>query len=375
MTQDAPAVRCGAMKRSVCSSPIIALLFVFLAGGPFASSSLAQIANPIQAAKDAFNKAKAQLQGQSAGTQSASQQATLGSQPAPGTQAPGTQTAATQTAATRLAVNGALSSSLLTPAPVGGLAPSALPDLLGVHIGEPTDQAIGELQKLYPPVRQPGGAVVSAISSTPANHYPFPNAPLYFSAVYNTRPNAGAGEDRIDAIFSGPPEKMLVQLKRSLTWAMGTAPTSDTLKSALIQKYGQNFVEGPVLTFTWLFDETGKPMPPLAKAVAFTGCQGIISNQAGVGGGLPSYIGIVQQTVPQQELDRIVKVRCGMQVQVVAWINGTPGGTANALLVTISEIAADMRAAFAAENYIRQEKNAQSNQQLKNAQQQAAPSF
>ena len=64
-----------------------------------------------------------------------------------------------------------------------------------------------------------------------------------------------------------------------------------------------------------------------------------------------------------------------MQIQVVAWINGTPGGTANTLLVTISEIAADLRAAFAAENYIRQERNAQSNQQLKNAQQQATPTF
>jgi hypothetical protein len=373
------------MKRSVYTHPVAALLFAFLAGGPFASSSFAQV-NPFQAAKDAYNKAKAQLQGQTAATQpatpttgeSASQQATSGSRAAPGTQPPGTQPAGT-----RLAVNGALSSSLLTPAPAGGLAPSVLPDLLGVHVGEPTDQAISELQKLYPPVRQPGGAVVSAISSTPANHYPFPNAPLYFSAVYNTRPNAAAGcasttcqgEDRVDAIFSGPPEKMLVQLKRSLTWTMGNAPTSDTLKKALIEKYGQNFVESSGLTFTWLFDETGKPMPPLAKAVAFTGCQGIISNQAGVGGGLPSYLGIPQQTVPQQDLDRIVKVRCGMQVQVVAWINGTPGGTANSLLVTISEIAADMRAAFAAENYIRQEKSAQSNQQLKNAQQQAAPSF
>jgi hypothetical protein len=381
MTHDAPAVRCAAMKRSVHSSAVVVLLFAFLAGGPLASSCFAQAVDPVQAAKDAFNKAKAQLQGHTAATQPASQQATSGSQPAPGAQPPGTQPAGT-----RLAVNSALSSSLLTPAPAGGLAPAVLPDLLGVHVGEPPEQAIAELQKLYPVVRGPGGAVLSAISSTPANHYPFSNAPLYFSAVYNTRLNAAPGcstnscqgEDRIDAIFSGPPEKMLVQLRRSLSWAIGKEPTSVTLKNALIEKYGQNFVEGPGLTLTWLFDETGKPMPPLAKAVAFTGCQGIISNQAGVGGGLPSYLGIPQQPqqpVPQQDLDRIVKVRCGMQVQVVASINGTAGGTANALGVVISEIAADLRAAFAAENYIRQERSAHSNQQLKNAEQQAAPSF
>jgi len=117
-------------------------------------------------------------------------------------------------------------------------------------------------------------------------------------------------------------------------------------------------------------------MPPLAKSVAFNGCQSIISNGAGVGGGLPSYLGVaVPQKEPQQDLDRIVKVRCGMQIQVVAWINGTPGGTANSLLVTVSEIAGDLRAAFAAENYLWQLKSAQSNQQLKNAQQQAAPTF
>ncbi len=60
----------------------------------------------------------------------------------------------------------------------------------------------------------------------------------------------------------------------------------------------------------------------------------------------------------------IVEVRCRMQIQVVASIAGTSGGTANALQVTINEIAGDLRAAFEAENYIWQMKNAQSNQHL-----------
>ena len=162
-------------------------------------------------------------------------------------------------------------------------------------------------------------------------------------------------------------------LQRDLTWDMGKAPTSDTLKNALIQKYGPDFVESAGGYLTWLFDETGKPMPPLPRAVALTGCQTIVSNQSGVSRGLPSYLGMPTRT--QQDVDRIVKVRCGMQVQVAAWINGTPGGTANALEVTVREIASDLRAAFAAENYMWQLKSAQSNQQLNNAQQQAAPKF
>jgi hypothetical protein len=357
------------MKRSVCSPRVVALLFACLGAGPFVGSAFAQVANPLQAAKDAYNKAKAQLQGQTPATaQPASQQTAPGSPPAAGNQ---------------LAVPGAFSSSLLTPAPPGGLDPSKLPDLLGIHIGEPTDQAVAEIQKLYPVIRNDHGTLLWGLPSVPSHTYPVPNAPPYVSSVAVAKPNTAGcapttcqAQDRIDAVFSGPPEKRVVQLKRDLTWDGVKAPTSDTLKSALIQKYGPNFVENSALTLVWLFDETGKPMPPLAKSVAFNGCQSIISNGAGVGGGLPSYLGVaVPQKEPQQDLDRIVKVRCGMQIQVVAWINGTPGGTANSLLVTVSEIAGDLRAAFAAENYLWQLKSAQSNQQLKNAQQQAAPTF
>jgi hypothetical protein len=364
------------MKRSVYSPLVVALLFAFLAAGPFAGSAFAQIQNPLQAAKDAYNRAKAQLQAQTPTTgQPASQQTAPGSpQTAPGSQpASGNQ----------LAVPGAFSSSLLTPAPPGGLDPSKLPDLLGIHIGEPTDQAVAEIQKLYPVIRNDHGTLLWGLPSVPYNKYPFANAPPYVSTVAVVKPNTAGcfpatcqARDRIDAIFSGPPEKRVVQLKRDLTFDVGKTPTSDTLKNALIQKYGPNFVETSGLTLTWQFDETGKPMPPLARSVALTGCQGIVSNGGGVPGGLPSYLGVpITQKEPQQDLDRIVKVRCGMQIQVVAWINGTPGGTANSLLVTVSEIAADMRAAFAAENYLWQLKSAQSNQQLKNAQQQAAPTF
>src|ERR1700722_5569075 len=248
------------MKRSVYSPLIFALLLALLAAGPFAGSAFAQFQNPIQAAKDAYNKAKAQ-QGQTPTTgQTASQQTAPGSQPASGNQ---------------LAVPGAFSSSLLTPAPAGGLDPSKLPDLLGIHIGEPTDQAVAEIQKLYPIIRNDHGTVLWGLPSVPYNKYPFPNAPPYVASVAVAKPNTAGcspttcqAQDRIDAVFSGPPEKRVVQLKRNLTWDMGKAPTSETLKNALIQKYGPNFIENSPLPLVWLFDETGKPMPPLAKSVA-----------------------------------------------------------------------------------------------------------
>ena len=324
-----PGTRNSAMKRFVYR-PIIAALVALLATGSFAGSALAQIANPFQVAKDAFNKAKAQIQGQMPATgQPVAQQIAAGPQQT----APGLR----QVSDNQLATPGAFSSALLTAAPPGGLDPSKLPDLLGIHIGEPADQAVAEIQKVYPVVRNDHGTVLWGLPTVPYNKYPFPNAPPYVAAVAVFKPNTAGcsatsncqAQDHLDAVFSGPPEKRIVRMQRNLTWDGGKAPTSETLKNALVQKYGANFIENSSLTLTWLFDETGRPMPPLAKSVTATGCQGIVSNGSGVGGGLPSYLGIgVPQREPQQDLDRIVKVRCGMQVQVVAWINGTPGGTA-----------------------------------------------
>ena len=277
------------------------------------------------------------------------------------------------------------SSSLIPPSPAGGLDPSKLPDLVGIHIGEPTDQVLAEVKKLYPLVRNGRGTVVSGDLGIGAIKYANTNDPRYTSSMLDTNeiitactpPNCKP-RDEMRAIFSGPPEKMAVQLQRTLSWNSGGQPTVDTLKTALIQKYGQHFVESPPLTLTWLFDEAGKPMPPLSKAVAYAGCQGILSQQGYPAGNpqvLQSYLGISTPTVTQQNIDRIVKQRCGVQVWVQAQINGLQDGTATQLTVMIREIAADLRDAFAAENYIRQATNAQSNQQLKNAQQQAAPTF
>ena len=366
------------MKRSVYTAPVVATLFASLAAGPLAGSALAQVVNPLQAAKDALNKAKTQLQAQTASTPSATP---TSGQPASQPAAQGLPQGPQAASGSQQAVPGALSSNLLTPAPPGGLDPSKLPDLLGLHIGEPTDRAVAEIQKLYPVIRNDHGTVIWGKLTPYTTKYAFTNDPPYISAEAVAKPNTAGcspincqAQDVLNAVFSGPPGRRLVQLKRSLTWDMEKVPTTDTLRNALIQKYGQNFIENSALTLTWLFDETGAPMPPLDKAVAATGCQGIVSSQGGGAAPVRSYlVGMPSRT--QQDLDRIVKVRCGMQVQVVAWIGGTRGGTANSLDVTIREIAADLRDAFAAENYLRQAANAEGNKQLNSAQQQAAPKF
>jgi hypothetical protein len=155
---------------------------------------------------------------------------------------------------------------------------------------------------------------------------------------------------------------------------MQKQPTMATLRTALIQKYGQTFDENNGGTMIWLFDEEGRPMPPQSKAAAMN-CGGLLAFGGGTAVRLPDYLyrSPPPQVVTQQ--DRFAKPSCGRKVFVQAQIFGQTGGAASSLTVTIREYAADLRDAFAAENLMRQAKYAQGNQQLKNAQQQGAPAF
>jgi len=71
----------------------------------------------------------------------------------------------------------------------------------------------------------------------------------------------------------------------------------------------------------------------------------------------------------------MLRSKCVKGVVVKADIGVPPGAVASGLTVTITEIAADLRAAFAAEIYLERAANAQANQELKNDQKQAAPKF
>jgi hypothetical protein len=269
-------------------------------------------------------------------------------------------------------------SSLIPAAPAGGIDPSRLPDVLGIHIAEPADQVIAAVRKLYPPAR-PTDFVISTQA------YAYTNDPPYASSLATSKSNLDGctptdcqARDTFNALFSGPPDQRAVELVRTLSWAAGKQPTMATLRTALIQKYGQTFDEsnGGGLMMTWLLDEEGEPMAPLSRAAAIN-CGGLLAFGGGTASRLPDYLyrGPPPQVVTQQDLDRFTKPACGRKIWVQAQMFGQTGGTANSMQVTLREYAADLRDAFAAENAIRQARYAQGNQQLKNAQQQAVPTF
>ena len=275
-------------------------------------------------------------------------------------------------------------SALIPPAPPGGLDPTRLPDILGVHIGTPTDQVVKQLNAIYPTVRDRDGLVSGHDGFSSAKYAPASDKPYIASTMY-IRPFpegcAGAGmcqvHDEFRVIFSGPPEPRAAKLYRSISYEGGKQPPAETLRNAAIQKYGPSFTEYPPLTLTWAFDEQGKPLPPLPKS----------SSQCGVGEVSPqgftapnpqvvtSTIGVSSVMVNQRDIDRIVSARCVMGVVVKAQIDGSSSGLASGMEITIMELAQDLRNAFAAENYLRQAAKENANQQLKKSQQQAAPTF
>jgi len=287
----------------------------------------------------------------------------------------------------------ALGGVQLPTVPPGGLDPSKLPDIVGIHIGTPTEKVIAQLNSLYPRVRNergtqmfgPGGYGVGADVATPGLgflKYAPTNDPPYVASAYYSRPFSDPcpssptgcqSNDEIRAIFSGPPEKVLVRLERATSYGSGQPTTTANLKAALAQKYGPNFTEDPPMTLNWAFDEQGKALPAPPKPVS---CRGIISQQGSLIP-LTSYLGLSYTGTPpplQQQLTPIMRGRCSY-ILLQAQISGQPNGPANALTVIIQELPEDLRDAFAAETYIQQAANARSNQQLKNAQQQAAPKF
>lgn len=289
----------------------------------------------------------------------------------------------------------ALGGVQLPPAPPGGLDSSKLPDILGVHIGTQTDKVIAQLNSLYPFVRHGTGAPESGSQGNGYIKYAATNDPPYVSSTGYFKPNTAAcssngcqANDTMGAIFSGPPEKVAVRLERVLSYGSGLPTTTANLKAALTQKYGPNFTEDPPMTLNWAFDEQGKALPAPPKPVS---CRGILSQQgypgtSAIPGGpftpynpqmLASYLGLLYNPgAPplQQQLTPVMRGRCSF-VLVQAQINGQPNGPASVLTVIIQELPEDLRDAFNAEAYLQQAANAQSNQQLKNAQQQAAPQF
>jgi len=152
--------------------------------------------------------------------------------------------------------------SQLPQPPAGGLDPSKLPDIIGMRVGTPTDKFIAQMNSLYPrDPKDPNSRGTSYIKYAPTNDPPYISSMLFQRPFPEGCNPGGNCKDEVRVIYSGPPDARAVRISRQVGYNDAKRrPTSDTLKAALVQKYGPDFAQFPVMTLVWAFDEEGKPL-------------------------------------------------------------------------------------------------------------------
>ena len=213
--------------------------------------SAAQVQNPIQAAKDAYKKAKEQAKQQ----QQPQQQQQQSQQTKPQPQQGQPQSAAAP----------------WTPPADGGsgaavtLDPAKMPDVLGVRLGMPAQEALAVLHKTFPSDMYQG---------MPVDWWPSAEKPYY---GYNVLSRAPGNFTDVTLSFTAPPGPQIVWRVVRITQHLHT--NQSTMVSALREKYGKETVaytrgggteppanDAAIGRLLWLYDETGArvPLPPSA---------------------------------------------------------------------------------------------------------------
>ncbi len=260
--------------------------------------------------------------------------------------------------------NQVTASNQIPPAPAGGINPDTLPDIQGIHIGMTPDVALTKIKALY----GSSGGVKGTINPGAAMYSdaPAPRWVGYVAASIDPcRPLNSSCADNLTATFSGPPNKgVLVGLERDLNFSMGKYPTVESIKTALMQKYGPN----PILantpnTYYWVTNETGGPLTPAPPVKTLDCGATLLAPKAYIRAYTANLL-----PLKQLELTQWLKLRCNsLGVYVKATIAAQTGSPfALTLDVRITDTAEDMRDALAGEMYIEQvnaaaQKNIQKN--------------
>jgi hypothetical protein len=279
----------NAMRKSILRK----LSFVMVApmfAACFVAPAHAQFQNPIQAAKDAYKKAKQQQTGSTTASQPASAPAAApantASQPAStppaNAPAPSAAPADAQGAGTVWTPPSDTATTGKVAAPVGPLDPSKLPDVGGIHIGATSAEVTPVLQKLHP------GAPLQTI----ANGQGKPPSGVRL----NVSTGIPTSWDTILVDYSYEPNKpqTVYFVSRSVRYVQPIA--RQNVLDALRQKYGketEDVTTGGVgiTAVVWLFDEQGHvvyttPSTASTNGTPF-GCQGDYAE----GDGLNLYLG------------------------------------------------------------------------------------
>jgi hypothetical protein len=244
------------------------LVAVVLAASTTVPGATGQIQNPIQAAKDAYKRAKQQQQ-----SQKPQQSATPG-QPTQSANAP-VQSGAT--AAGSPAANGDCCSPEAlkkTAASVGFV------DIVGIKLGMTPEQAVAALRAYNPNLRiEKLTARLEHPSGTPGSFVRVPYTLNAYTA--NTRQDLGPVE-WIAMQFTLPPSPPLLAKVQRYTGFVANEPVmASNLLESLRKKYGQANSEGNM----WVYDSNGKLLTRVGNPQQTCAHDGMAAGVAGGGSG------------------------------------------------------------------------------------------
>lgn len=231
------------------------LCIVIAAGWVLGSPVTAQIKNPIQAAKDAFKKAREEEEAKRLPQPSRPQQ------PAPAPSSPAPSSPAAAAAAT---------AECCSPDALRKIAASAgFLDIVGIRLGMTPEQAFAAVKAHNGQLKID---IINARMEYPdgpsGNVHPVPQFAVAHTVGLRPNPNfpalfafADGSSDVIVIEFTIPPSPPLVAtIVRAVDFPHGQLVVAANLLDALRKKYGQESLQGNSSTTSWVFDSAGKPV-------------------------------------------------------------------------------------------------------------------
>jgi len=239
--------------------------------------------------------------------------------------------------------------------PPGGINPAKLPDTNGVHLGMSVDQAIAVIKGLYP------RDLTTVTSEKLADGTVWTR-----NIKADNKQNCNASCDSIVVSFSPPPNPVqVIGIERAINSGSGTPPTVDAVVASLRQKYGKE-VMSAVGVMAWAYDEQGQPINPQGP-----------SNWRPADCARAGDLEIPGPTPLAQILPKLTRDLCNrgvfVSVQVLPGtaIQGVP--VAPQIFIHLGEKSLEFRDGVVAQQYAEARAANQKQQEMKKAQQQAAP--
>jgi hypothetical protein len=221
-----------------------ALLVAIAAGWVVGSPVSAQIKNPIQAAKDAFKKAR---------EEEAAKRAQQPPRPQPPAPAPVSPAAA-----------GAAVGDCCSPEALSRLAASVgFIDIVGVKLGKTLEQAVAALKANPKLVIEFHDMEITAGGKTGRR----PRLILAHLPAGGRNPelwgNLDGSHEAIGVRLTPPPGPMVVEMiSRYVSFPSNAPVAASTLLDALRKKYGPESEDGGLVQLDWIYDTTGKLLGP-----------------------------------------------------------------------------------------------------------------